>query len=270
MKAQSIFDFMDYKPYLLWREQNWQGRGMRRDLAAGIGCQPAYISQVFNSGNHLSLEQAEKANATLHHTDQEAHFFMLLVQRERAGTNSLQTYFTKQIKKIQEERLNLKERLQIKEGMSKEEQVAYYSSHIYALIHIALTVEAFQTIEALAERLSLPETKVKEVLEFLVECKLAVKKKGHFEIGTARIHIGNDSKLVSKHHSNWRVKVLENLDLATEEDSHYSSVVSCSAQDVPMIRERLLKAIDDIKKIIKDSPAEDLYVFNADFFRLKK
>lgn len=270
MKKQSLFDFNDYKEYLLWREETWQGRGMRRDLAAGTGCQPAYISQVFNGNNHLSLEQAERANGVFGHTPAEAHFFMLLVQISRAGTNTLKSYFEEQIKKIKADRADLKNRFEVKAGLNKDQQLTYYSSHLYALIHVALTIEEFQTADAISEHFHIPKDKVREVLEFLTSCQLATLKKGRYEIGAGRIHLGSNSKLISRHHTNWRMKALENLDLSTPQDLHYSSVVSFSEEDWPVIKERLSIAIEDIKKIVKDSPAERLFVFNSDLFQIKK
>jgi len=270
MTKLSLFDFKDYKQYLLWREQNWQGRAMRRELAAGTGCQPAYVSQVLNGNNHFSLEQAEKANTVLGHVPLESHFFMLTVQMNRAGTVQLKTYFENQILKIKEGRAILKNRVDVKEGLNKEQQQTYYNNHLYALIHVALTVEKFQTVQALSERFQIPKDKVREILEFLVNCGLAVRKKDRYEVGTARIHLGSDSKFISRHHVNWRIKSLENIDLRIPEDLHYSSVISCSEDDIPLIKERLIAAIEEIKKIIKDSPAKDIFVFNADMFQLKR
>lgn len=270
MTKLSLFDFKDYKQYLLWREQSWQGRAMRRELAAGTGCQPAYISQVLNGNNHLSLEQAEKANAVLGHIPLESHFFMLIVQMNRAGTSQLKTYFENQILKIKDERADLKNRIDVKEGINNEQQQTYYSNHLFALLHVALTVENFQTVQALAERFQIPREKVREVLEFLVSCRLAVRKKDRYEVGMARIHLSNNSKFVGRHHVNWRIKALENIDLRNAEDFHYSSAISCSENDILLIKERLMMAIEEIKKIVKDSPAKEIFVFNADLFQVKK
>lgn len=78
-----------------------------------------------------------------------------------------------------------------------------YNNHLYALVHVVLTVEKFQTVQALSERFQISKDKVREILEFLVSCRLALRKKDRYEVGTARIHLGNDSKFVSRHHLNW-------------------------------------------------------------------
>ena len=51
----------------------------------------------------------------LGHATDEAHYFLLLIQHERAGTPSLRRYFSEQIEQVHLKRLVLKERV----GVSK-------------------------------------------------------------------------------------------------------------------------------------------------------
>lgn len=59
-KPASIFDYSDYKAFILSVDQS-RPRGFRKSLAAAIPCQTAYVSQVLNGGAHFNLEQAEAA-----------------------------------------------------------------------------------------------------------------------------------------------------------------------------------------------------------------
>ena len=267
---KSVFDFDSYKEYLNWREQRWESRGFRHQLSQALDCQPSYVSQVLNDKNDFSLEQAAKCQELLGHSAQETHFFMLLLQLERAGTPLLEDYFRKQIRQIRDERKFLQNRLDHKAKLKKEDQHIYYSSHLYSLIHIALTIESLRTPTRLAEKFGLPLDTVREALEFLTSCGLAKEDKaGHFEVGPAQIHMGRESKIAVRHHANYRVKALENLDLANKLDLHYSTVVSYSENDWPQIREILVKALEDVQKVIKDSPAENVFVLNTDLFAVK-
>jgi len=265
----SIFDFSSYKQYLTWREQTWEGRGFRQKLASAAQCQPSYVSQILNGVGDFSAEQAAQCHALLGHKPPEAHFFMLLVQMARAGTQTLQEYFLTQLQKAREEYKFLQNRIPQKENLSKQTQQIYYSTHINALIHVALTVEELRTPARLAARFGLPLELVRETLDFLVSAKLAAEQDGTYNVGPAQIHLGRESKLVSRHHVNWRVKSLENLDLATSRDLHYSSVISHSFADAPRIRNILVQALSEIQNIVKDSPAEEIFVLNTDLFNIK-
>ncbi len=267
---RSLFDFESYKAYLLWREQNWPSRGMRRDLAAAMGCQAAYVSQILNGTGNFSLEQLERASSFLAHTKAEMHFFLLLAQTERAGTQNLRKHFLDQIESARKERVALKNRFDLRQVLSKEDQVTYYSQSSYALVHIALTVPSLQSVKALASRFVLPEEHVSTVLDFLVDTGLATQQGSRFLPGPTRIHLGHDSNLIVSHHRNWRLKAIDDLAIASSLDLHYSSVVSLSASDFNKVRESLARAIERTKKVIRDSPEEALAVFNIDFFKLKR
>ena len=182
----------------------------------------------------------------------------------------LKKYFLQKILKTQEEQKYLQSRLEEKSEISNNDQAAYYGNYINALIHIALTIDEFRTREKIAQRLSLPLATVDETLFFLTSCKLAKEQNGVFTIDQDRIHLDRESKFVTNHHINWRIKTLENLNLATKNDFHYSSIVSFGYSDWPKLREILVSAMEEIQKIIKDSPSQELFVLTSDLFQLKK
>lgn len=235
-----------------------------------MNCQPSYISQILNGSGDLSPEQGAQCHEILGHTATEAHCFMLLLQLARAGTPALQDYFSKQLVKAREEHKFLQNRIDQKVGLSKQDQQTYYGSHLNALLHVALTIEDLRTPVRLAQRFGLSHELVREILEFLVSARLAIEEDGVYTMGPKQIHLGRESKLVSRHHMNWRVKALENLDLVSPRDLHYSSVISHSFEDAPRIRNILVQALEEIQKMVKDSPAEDVFVLNTDHFHIKK
>ncbi|MFH7483927.1 hypothetical protein, partial [Salmonella sp. 2019-SM259] len=78
---KSVFEFVDYKSYLTQRFGGARRRtGARSQAAKAIGCHSTFLSHVLQGKADLSLEQAEKLNDFLGHSEQEAHFFFLLLQ----------------------------------------------------------------------------------------------------------------------------------------------------------------------------------------------
>jgi uncharacterized protein (TIGR02147 family) len=268
---KNVFEFNDYKTYLeaAISAQPKGGRGVRMALAKAMGSPVSHISQVLNGKSHLSLEQAEGVNGFFGHTQDEALFFFLLVQMGRAGTPALRSRLSKQLQHILEKRLVLKDRLGVK-SLSKEDQMEFYSSWIYGAVHVMLTIPKFQTKEALSKYLGISPTRTAEILQFLLSIGLAQQnQKGRWEVGMARIHLGSDSPLISKFHSNWRIKAIQSLDKDNaSEGLHYSSAISVSEADFMKIKELLVRHIEEIKQIIRDSPAEGVHSFNLDFFRI--
>lgn len=272
LMKKDLFDFNDYKAYLhaVIASKPKGGRGVRMTLAHSIGAPVSHISQVLGGSSHLSFEQAEGVNEFLGHTQEEAGFFLLLVQLARAGTPALKRRTEVQIQLVLDKRLILKERLGVKAKLSVEDQAVFYSSWIYGAVHVMLTIDQFQTREVIGRYLGISPKRVGEILEFLVSIGLAEQKEnGRFGVGTARIHLGSDSPMISKFHTNWRMRAIRSLEEENaSQDLHYSSAITISDADRSRIKSLLVKYIEEIKAIIRDSKAEGVHCFSLDFFRL--
>jgi len=70
---------------------------------------------------------------------------------------------------------------------------------------------------------------------------LAEEKEGRFKIGNSRIHLPSNSPLISKHHTNWRVKAIQTL-----EDFHPARVANriLGMGDIVSLVERATENID--------------------------
>lgn len=267
---KTIFEFTDYRIYLLEKLKSLpkHGYGVKVQLASHLNCQAAYVSQVLKGAAHLSLEQAEKTNSFFGHTKEEGHFFILLLSKERAGTESLKKYFQAQIEEALQKRLVLKNRFGVVNNLTEKDKLIYYSQWYYAAIHIAITVPELQTRESLSEHFGFPKSKISEILEFLCSCGLAIEENSRFKTGTARIHLGSDSPLISKNHISWRMRAVQSLEKDPDVDLHYSTVVSLSQKDVLKIKSDLVKKIEDIRAVVKESPEETLQCLVLDFFKV--
>lgn len=268
---KTIFEYSDYKTYLgdFLKSKPGNGHGFKTQLAKAANCHLAYISNILNKDAHFSLEQAEEVNKFLGHTRDEGHFFLLLIQLSRAGTPLLRARFKEQINTILEKRLVLKDRVDIKKTLSEIDQTKYYSSWHYAAIHMGVSLLRLQTRETLADHFNLSVERINEILEFLISINLVARQGSQFKVGVGRIFLGNDSSMILKHHTNWRMKAIESLDRNFKSDLHFSTVVTLSSDDVRKIKEHLVKHIEDIRGIVRESPKdEEIYSFCLDFFEI--
>lgn len=267
----SVFTYTDYNKYLndCISYMPKKGRGFKSELASYIGCQSTYVSQVLNERADFSLEQAVLVSKFLGHTEDESHFFLLLIQHKRAGSELLRQHFEKLINEQKKHRLILSKRLNVKTVLNEDDQVKYYSSWHYSAIHVILSIKDCQSKENIAKKLGLSLQKVSAILEFLCSVGLAKLVGREYQIGETHIHLEKKSPMISKHHTNWRMKSILSLDNETEDNLYYSSVITLSQEDAYKIKDLLIKNIDSTKKIIKDSPEEVLYCFSLDFFKVE-
>lgn len=263
-----VFDYKDYKIYLLALKKKLRRHGLASAWASAINCQPSYISQVLKGAAHLSLEQAQTLSQKIGHNQEQTHFFLLLVQLARAGTKDLKTYFDSQIKNIQAGRLVLKNRINVGQYLSEEQQAVYYSQWYYAAIHILITIPKFRTKETIRKCLGLDQNKIEAVIDFLLSTRLAIETKEGIVPGETRIHLTDNSVFISRHHTNWRLQAIRAIEKGQAPNLHYSSVISIAAADVEKIKENLIHCIQENKKLIKESKEEELFCFDLDFFKM--
>jgi len=267
----NVFDFQEYKPFLTtWiSAQPHKGHGSKAAMARAAGCQTAYISQVVLGSAHLSAEQAEKLAQFFKFSEDETGYFLLLVQKDRAGTETLRKHCSRQISRIQDQRAQLKNRVDSKTTLDPEAQATYFSSWIYSAVHVLTTIPEFQKRERISEHLKIPLSTVDDVLKFLISVELVKQDKGGaLKPGNARMHLPHDSPLISKHHINWRLQAIRDLELRNDESLHYSSCVSMSRNDAQTIRKQLLASIESVKAQVKESSEEVLYSFCLDLFEI--
>ncbi len=266
----SIFEYQDYKKYLrdLIRKSPLWRRGGRLKLAEAMGCGAGYVTQVLNKDANLSLEQAEKLCRVIGLSSNEVNYFLLLVNSARAGSAQLRNIFREQIDRIISQRVNLKDKIKPEEILSQESQAVYYSSWQYAAIHMLCTIPSFEMREAISERLAVPKEKISEILDFLESVGLIERSKGQTSVTSKRIFVDKDSVFNYRHHVNFRQLAMSNLDKFDKTDFHYSGAHSLSLQDSAKIIEIIRESIFKSRQLIKDSPEEDLFGFNIDFFKL--
>jgi uncharacterized protein (TIGR02147 family) len=264
-----IFDHDDYRRYLKARlTQGAETRGQRSKLALFLRCQTSFISQVLTGRSHLSLEHALGASEFLGHTPEEREFFMLLVQKAKAGSKDLEGYFESQLEQMRSRRQVVRERIKVKDELKLQDQMTYYSAWWYGAIHILCALPGTQTREQIVAKLSLAPEVVARALKFLTEKGLVTENAGRYGIGKGRIHLGTTSPLLPRHHANWRMRAMQSVDHAKPADLRYSSVIGISRDDAARIRSLMLDALQKSEVILRDSGEEAPYVMLMDFFEL--
>jgi uncharacterized protein (TIGR02147 family) len=270
MEGPNPFDHRDYKVYLLALIATYpnQGRGVRKGLAEALRCQVAYVSHVLAGAYHFSPEQAEAAARFFGLSPEESEYLVLLVAFNRAGTHELRAFYERILGTRVAEHQSLKTRVKIKETLDREDQAIYYSHWYYGAIHMLLTIPEFRTRDGVSRRLGLSARRTAEVLDFLVSRGLARKDGGTYLPTNAVIHLEGDSPLIARHHSNWRMTAAASLGDEKPSDLHYSGVVTCSVEDLPRVRERIARCLEECMEIIKPSKEERLAGLCLDWFEL--
>lgn len=265
------YDFNDYKIYLLatLKERIGKGRGLRIALADAIRCQPGYLSRVFNSGAHLSLEQAHLASQFLGLDPDEARYFILLVEHARAGSPGLRAHFSMQIRVELDRHISSKRLPEGKSAISEKDQATYYGSWHYAAIEVATGLRGCETKAGIARRLRIPIKRVGEVVDFLEAIGLIRQERGGYRRTNAHMHLGVDSPMINKHHINWRVQAIQSLDNRTEDDFHYATVFTISGSGLLRIKALLAEAVESTHSVIaEDREDEAIGALVFDLFHL--
>lgn len=267
----AIFYQQNYRDFLQESLEHRGGRGQRAALAEHLRCQNSFISQVLTERAHLSLEHGIATAEFLRLNSEETKFFLLLLQRDKAGSARLRQYFQEQIDETRAQTAMVKAHLNIKDELNEEDQATYYSMWWYAAVHILSALPGTQTRPAIAERLQLPTTIVDRALLFLSARSLVVEKDGRLGIGKGRVHLGDKSPLIARHHVNWRSKTahfLESHGAQNPKHLHYSGILGLSRSDAKKIQRILLGALSETESLLEKSPEEAPFCLAIDWYEI--
>src|SRR5688500_15293209 len=204
---------MRFKNYRLWLKSdlNHAKKGMKSiktKFSEFIGCHPTFLSQVLSGKVNLTLEQAILANEFFERTSFESEYFMLLVERERAGSKKLEDFFQKRIDVLLDEQDNLKNRFSDSQDIPADLQSLYYSAWYYSAVHVCLSIESYQSTQVIAQRLNISVSEVNQVIEMLLNAGLIEYKNKKYELSTKNLYLGRDKVAIKHHHVNWRSQSL--------------------------------------------------------------
>lgn len=265
-----VFSYQDYKAYTIdaLDELGKRVRGARSRLAEKLSCQTAYISQVLNKDAHFSPEQALLTAGFLSLSSKQTEFYLTLVNYQRAGDYRLSEYYKSKLEQLVKDSKDLSKRLTDKKELTKEQHYQYYSSWHYLAIHAYLSITKRCDREEIATRFTIPTETVAKVIDFLIDAELISKNGDKITLTSKSFHLGKSSPMIARHHSNWRLRAMESIDRATADELHYSSVITLSYEDLPKVNGIMLKAIEEIREVVKKTNQEEVFCYSIDLFRV--
>jgi uncharacterized protein (TIGR02147 family) len=267
--GMNVFDYDDYKQCVNdWiNSQPKGGHGQLRSLANYLGVNSVVMSQVFRGDRDISAEQAVGVARFLGLNDQERNFFILMVQKARAGSKELAAIINQQMEALRQSSKVLKNRIKHAKFTEKD-RATFYSQWYYSAIRLGISIEDTNTFTSIAEYLRLERSLVSKVIQFLLEHHLIVEKDGKFDLGPQVTHVGHDSPFVNRHHANWRLKGLQAMESQSDRQLFYTGPMALSRKAADDIRSQLLALIERSTKTASESTSEVLACLNVDWFRL--
>lgn len=270
-ESSSIFQFEDYKKYLkahILTLPN-RGRGFARGLALQLDTSSVAISQIFRGNRDFAPEQALKVSTYLGHSELEKEYFITLVLQSRSGSEHLRQYFGKKLKKIRNESSVVRSNLDKALELGEAEKAIFYSSWKYSAIRLATSFASINSVEDLRQYLGLSRDEVGEIVDFLLHSNLIEKVKGQFQLGPAFTHVGENSKHVVRHHQNWRLKAISNLDSKSADNLHYTGPMALSKKVFDKYRAEQIQLIQKLSREAITSDSELLTCLNVDWFNIQ-
>lgn len=266
-----IFEFDSYQNFLKTFLSNGKKKehGSLIKIAQYMNISPSIVTLVLQGKKEFTIEQASDLADYLGLNDLESDYLILLVGYSRAGKAGLKKKLKRQLEQLKTQALDLKNRIPPSVELADSVNYIFYSDWCFSAIRILSSIEKYQTIDKMSEYLNLPLSKVKKVIEFLLQHNLCVEKNGLITIGPQSTHVNSESPHAIRHHKNWRERSLLYLDRPKSEDLFFTSPVSIAANDFSKVREILLESIEASFQIINPSECEKMACLNIDWFNLK-
>ncbi len=261
-----IYDFENHFKYL--DEKLSLETGLKTRYAEFIGCKTSYLSKILRGDASLTLEQAFITNEYFRHNKLESKYFITLVECDRAGTKKLKDYFASELEHIKQQKFNLKNRIDKGDELPVQMQQKYYSSWFFSAIHMILALPDQASVKQISARLNLPEPLVVEIIDFLLQSGMVSQSRGKYMHANDRTYLSRASDFIQQNHMNWRTQALQSVEKNLSTDLHYSNVMAISKKDYENIKEILIQAIVNSRKLIGDSKEEDVFAMTIDCFKV--
>lgn len=267
----AVFEYSDYKRFILSTLQKMpkEGYGQFKKMAEHLEVNSVIISQVFNGPRDLNSEQAVDLAAYFGLNAAETEYFVLLVQKARAGTVRLARHLQKRLDELKEQSKNLKTRLPQDQTLSEEAKAMFYSNWYFSGIRLLTSVPGYNDVDSIAEYFQLPRAIVKHAIDFLLQHGLCVEEKGKIKMGPKLTHLEAASPLVTRHHSNWRLRAMNKSGLLAKDEIMYSGPMSLSQEDMEWVRARIVDLLEEVVQRVKKSDSERVACLNIDWFDIR-
>ena len=237
-------------------------------MAKAAGVFPSYLSQVLKRDRQLNLDQAVLIADHIQLGEAECEYFLALVQLDRAQSPRLKSILEKTLKDIRDKNWQVSNKVRIdKVELTPLQQEQYYSNWVFTAVRLATAIPKLNSSRKIAEFLGLNELEVKRAIDFLLQTGLCVEDDGAITVGPAFLHVPHASPLAAINHGVWRTQAMvHHARLDSQRELAFSLGVCLSKDDVLHVRNILLDAITNVRKIVDPSPSEAIYCLNIDWF----
>jgi uncharacterized protein (TIGR02147 family) len=264
-----LFSVKDYRSFISEKiTENQKIRGYQARLSEAAGVHSSFVSRVMNGHIHLTLDQAADLGEFWGLDQEEADFFIDLVQLERSTSKVLKARLQQKLAAIRKNRDNLNKRFVTAQSLESADCSIYYSAWYFSVIHIILTIPQFRNPRDIAERLQLPQELVLSVLKSLEKIGLAKLVNNQWRTTENNIHTGQQDMWARVQHGHWRQKSAVKIQEIDPQAVHYSGVHTLSKSDAIELRQEVLRFLEKSRKLIAPSPEEKIYFLGCDYYEV--
>lgn len=248
-----------------------KGRGEASRIAAHLGVSSTLISQILSGEKVFTPEQTQMLIVYLGLSGVEADYVTFLVQYERAGNKELKKYWKSKLLELKEKSLRVINRVTTDRILTEQERSVFYSSPLFSAIRLYVsTSEKGRSIDEICERFDITRGRTIEIIRFLTETGFCLENNGMYSMGIQKTHVEQGSPHLLRHHTNWRIRAIQQIEELSAQELMYTAPVSLSQKDFETLREEMIQFIQSFLRRVHDSPPEEVACFNLDFFWIKK
>lgn len=265
----SIYKYKNYKQFLRDHIKAFpnRGRGQARRLALHLEITPVVVTQVLRGKRDFTADQAYRIAVHFGFDEREAEYFSLMVNHARADSAEFRRHCEKKMESLRKEVQDIKNLVEGKSELDEKNKAIFYSNWYFVAASLLTSIKGYNSVESIADYFGLSRKKTGEIVRFLLDTGLCVEVDGKIWMGTTSTHVDKTSEFVNSHRRNWRQKAIEKFTAPDEEDYFFSGPVSISKRDAEKFLEEILALISRYSKQVADSPAEELFCLNIDWFK---
>jgi uncharacterized protein (TIGR02147 family) len=265
-----VFNFNDTPSFLKAYIESLpkKGWGEVQRWATHLDVQSSYVSQALTGKRSLNVDQGIKLAQVIGLKGLELDYFILLIEKEKAGATEAKNYFTFKLGAVKKEATNLAKIVPRDKTLSETEKSVFYSSWIYSAIRLFCSLGEGKSIEEITARFSMRKDEAAEALQFLTRTGLLILSKNLYNPGARKTHLERESPYLARHRMNWHVKALTQLDRVREEELVYSAPFSISQKDFDKLKRELAAFVKSFVERVEKTEVEKMALLNIDLLFL--
>jgi uncharacterized protein (TIGR02147 family) len=267
----NTFEYIDYR--LLIRDRQKQmpggGRGLLTRLSEHLRIKTSLLSQIMGGARSLSEDQALETAEFLGLDQNEAHYFVLLVQQERASSQKLKKLLEKELLRLRQDALVLAKKFSNQETLSEADKLTFYSTWIYSAVHLFCSLKPDGvTSDEIMKRFKISRRRATEIINFLARTKFIEEKNQRYNMSVQTTFVPKGSPNLLRHHTHWRLKALQQVDQISDQEIMYTAQYTLSRTDFERVRLQIVELLKSVDELVLPSPAEEIAIFNLDWIWL--